>query len=84
MQAINQGNGRSDGQCKRSIRAMEGAKDATRDESMEGVMDATSDRLKERWMQAMYHRAIEGQMDSASDRSGVKLIRAQWEVGAIK
>jgi len=22
------------------------------------------------WMQAMYHRAIEGSMDSASDRSG--------------
>ena len=40
--------------------AMEGVKDATKDESMEGVMDATSDRLKERWMQAMYHRAIEG------------------------
>ena len=50
---------------------MEGAKDATRDKSMEGVMDATSDRLKERWiMQAMYHRAIEGSMDSVSDRSG--------------
>ena len=28
---------------KRWIRAMEGAKDATRDESMEGAMDATSD-----------------------------------------
>ena len=47
----------------RSIRAMEGAKDATRDESMEGVMDATSEQLKERWIvQAMYHRAMVARM----------------------